>query len=45
MNCENITIANASADDLPDILDLLSQVEFPRHHQANLIALITRLAH
>ena len=29
MNCENITIANASADDLPDILHLLSQVQLP----------------
>src|ERR1043165_10288753 len=29
MNCENITITNASADDLQDILDLLSQVQLP----------------
>jgi amino-acid N-acetyltransferase len=29
MNCENITITNASGDDLRDILDLLSQVELP----------------
>ena len=29
MNCESITITNASADDLQDILDLLSQVQLP----------------
>ena len=29
MNCENITITNASPDDLRDILDLLSQVQLP----------------
>jgi len=29
MNCENITITDASADDLQAILDLLSQVELP----------------
>ena len=29
MNCENITITNASSDDLRDILDLLSQVQLP----------------
>jgi amino-acid N-acetyltransferase len=29
MNCENITITDASADDLPPILDLLSQVQLP----------------
>ena len=29
MNCENIAITNASADDLPAILDLLSQVQLP----------------
>ncbi|HJY28571.1 MAG TPA: GNAT family N-acetyltransferase [Pyrinomonadaceae bacterium] len=29
MNCENIAITNASADDLRDILDLLSQVQLP----------------
>ena len=29
MNCDNITITNASSDDLPDILDLLSQVQLP----------------
>ena len=29
MNCENITITNASADDLQAILDLLSQVQLP----------------
>lgn len=29
MNCENITITDASADDLQDILDLLSQVQLP----------------
>lgn len=29
MNCENITITDASADDLRDILDLLSQVQLP----------------
>ena len=29
MNCENITINNASSDDLRDILDLLSQVQLP----------------
>jgi len=29
MNCENITITGASADDLRDILDLLSQVQLP----------------
>ena len=29
MNCENITIADASAEDLQDILDLLSQVQLP----------------
>lgn len=29
MNCENITITNASADDLHSILDLLSQVQLP----------------
>ena len=29
MNCENITISNASADDLRDILDLLSKVQLP----------------
>jgi amino-acid N-acetyltransferase len=29
MNCENINIADASSDDLTNILDLLSQVELP----------------
>jgi len=29
MNCENITISNASSDDLRDILDLLSHVQLP----------------
>ena len=29
MNCQNITITDASSDDLPDILDLLSQVHLP----------------
>ena len=29
MNCENITITDASSDDLRDILDLLSQVQLP----------------
>ncbi len=29
MNCESITITNASADDLQAILDLLSQVQLP----------------
>ncbi len=29
MNCENITITAASADDLEDILDLLSLVQLP----------------
>ena len=29
MNCENITITDASSDDLPDILDLLSMVQLP----------------
>jgi len=29
MNCENITITNASSDDLQAILDLLSQVQLP----------------
>lgn len=29
MNCENIAITNASADDLQAILDLLSQVHLP----------------
>ena len=29
MNCENITITNASTDDLRDILDLLSLVQLP----------------
>jgi amino-acid N-acetyltransferase len=29
MNCENITITDASSDDLSDILDLLSQVQLP----------------
>jgi amino-acid N-acetyltransferase len=29
MNCENIAINNASADDLQAILDLLSQVQLP----------------
>jgi amino-acid N-acetyltransferase len=29
MNCENITITDASADDLRDILDLLSAVQLP----------------
>ena len=29
MNCENIAISNASADDLQAILDLLSQVQLP----------------
>jgi amino-acid N-acetyltransferase len=29
MNCENITIADASPEDLRDILDLLSQVQLP----------------
>ena len=29
MNCENITTTTASADDLTDILDLLSQVQLP----------------
>lgn len=29
MNCENITITEASSDDLSDILDLLSRVQLP----------------
>jgi len=29
VNCENITIADASHDDLRDVLDLLSQVQLP----------------
>ena len=29
MNCENITITDASPDDLRDVLDLLSQVQLP----------------
>ena len=29
MNCENITITDASTEDLQDILDLLSQVQLP----------------
>ena len=29
MNCENITITEASRDDLRDILDLLSEVQLP----------------
>jgi amino-acid N-acetyltransferase len=29
MNCENITITDASSDDLRDILELLSQVQLP----------------
>lgn len=29
MNCENITIAAASSDDLSDVLDLLSLVQLP----------------
>jgi hypothetical protein len=29
MNCQNITITNASAGDLRDILDRLSQVQLP----------------
>jgi amino-acid N-acetyltransferase len=29
MNCDNITITEASRDDLPDILDLLSLVQLP----------------
>jgi len=29
MNCENITIIDASSDDLPDILELLSVVQLP----------------
>jgi amino-acid N-acetyltransferase len=29
MNCENITITGASPADLPDILDLLTQVQLP----------------
>ena len=29
MNCENITITDASSDDLRDILDLLSKVQLP----------------
>ena len=29
MNCENLTITDASPKDLPDILDLLSQVQLP----------------
>jgi amino-acid N-acetyltransferase len=29
MNCDNITITDASSDDLRDILDLLSQVQLP----------------
>lgn len=29
MNCENISITGASADDLSDILNLLSQVQLP----------------
>ena len=29
MNCENITVTGASADDLSDILNLLSQVQLP----------------
>jgi len=29
MNCENITITDASSDDLTDILDLLTEVQLP----------------
>jgi hypothetical protein len=30
MNCENLTITDASSDDVSDILELLSQVQLPR---------------
>ena len=29
MTCENVTITNASSDDLPEILELLARVELP----------------
>ena len=29
MNCEEVSITNASTDDLPDILNLLSEVQLP----------------
>src|SRR5687767_15192148 len=29
MNCENITITDASSDDLTDVLDLLTEVQLP----------------
>ena len=35
MNCENITITEASRDDLRDILDLLSQVQLPHEGVAD----------
>ena len=35
MNCENITITDASSDDLQDILDLLSQVQLPHEGVAD----------
>ena len=38
MNCENITIADASADDLTDILDLLSLVQLPHDGVAENVA-------
>ena len=38
MNCENITITGASADDLRDVLDLLSAVRLPHDGVAENIA-------
>ena len=35
MNCENITITEASSDDLRDVLDLLSQVQLPHEGVAD----------
>src|ERR1041384_6529291 len=37
MNCENITITDASIDDLRDILDLLSQVQLPHEGVAETV--------
>ena len=38
MNCENITITDASPDDLRDILDLLSQVQLPHNGVAESVS-------
>ena len=38
MNCENITITDASRDDLRDVLDLLSVVQLPHDGVAENVA-------